>query len=124
MELNSQHTVFGITAHKKGLNKSILDAGWSLFIVMLEYKCNWYGKQLVKIDRFAPSSKTCSDCGWVDEDQTLKDRVFACPVCGLVIDRDLNAAINIKALGVDNAQRTLRERVTDPGEASKKFVIK
>jgi len=107
--------------HKLAL--SISDASWTMFMTMLAYKCNWYGKELVKIDRYAPSSKTCSDCGWVDEDQTLKDRVFACPICGLVIDRDLNAAINIQALGVDSAERMQRERVADPNEASNNIIV-
>jgi len=106
-------------SHKKGLNKSIMDAGWATFMAMLAYKCNWYGKELVKIDRFAPSSKTCSYCGLVNHDLILQDRMFVCPACGLSIDRDLNAAINIHALGVDGAERMQRERVADPIEASK-----
>lgn len=104
-------------AAKSGLNRSILDASWSLFFAMLDYKTKWYGKELVKIGRFAPSSKTCSGCGWIDHDLTLSNRVFTCPDCGLVIDRDLNAAININALGVDSAIRTQSSETMDCDEA-------
>ena len=83
------------------LSKAISDASWSSFFRMLEYKCDWYGKTLVKINRFEPSSKTCSDCGWVNKDLTLKDREFVCHDCGIKIDRDLNAALNIKRAGVN-----------------------
>jgi putative transposase len=60
----------------------------------LTYKAAWYGLQLVQADRWFPSSKTCSGCGTVKADLTLADRVFAC-ACGLVLDRDVNAAINL-----------------------------
>lgn len=99
------------------LAKSISDVSWSKFFIMLEYKCNWYGKELIKINRFAPSSKTCSYCGWVKKDLTLKDRTFKCENCGIEIDRDLNASRNIKALGVDNAIRTQSELSTTCDEA-------
>jgi putative transposase len=91
------------------LSKSIYDAAWGKFFIMLEYKAEWYGKQFIKINRFAPSSKTCSSCGWKNNELTLKDRVFTCPVCGLELDRDHNAAINIKALAVNSAIRTQSE---------------
>lgn len=94
------------------LAKSISDASWSVFMRMLEYKAEWYGKEVVKIGRFSPSSKICSNCGFKKNDLTLKDRVFACPICGFKIDRDLNAAINIRALGNNNAIRTQSERKT------------
>jgi putative transposase len=80
---------------KSGLNKSILDVSWSKFINILEYKANWNDKQVVHIDRFFPSSKTCHRCGWINNNLTLKDREWKCDKCGEVIDRDLNAAINI-----------------------------
>lgn len=101
------------------LAKSISDVSWSMFYSMLEYKAKWYGKQVVKIGRFEPSSKTCSCCGWINKELTLKDRVFACPICGLELNRDYNAAINIKALGVDNAIRTSSEAVAPCVEMSK-----
>ena len=80
---------------KSGLNKSILDVSWSKFINILEYKANWNDKSIIHIDRFFPSSKTCHRCGWINNNLTLKDREWKCDKCGEVIDRDLNAAINI-----------------------------
>lgn len=81
------------------LGKSVLDSGWGMFTAMLQYKLEHSGKQLIKIDRFFPSSKTCSFCGLVKDDLKLQDRVFVCS-CGASIDRDLNAAINIKRAGL------------------------
>jgi putative transposase len=98
--------VAGMVKNHK-LAKSISDASFSKFKLMLEYKANWYGKKVVKIDTFFPSSKTCSSCGAIKQDLTLKDRVYECACCGLSMDRDHNAAINIKneALRVSNAIR-------------------
>lgn len=86
--------VKGMTQNHK-LAKSIQDASWGEFVRMLEYKASWNNKQVVKIDRFFPSSKTCSDCGWKKTDLTLSDRELICEGCGCVHDRDVNAAINI-----------------------------
>ena len=86
---------------------SISDSCFATIRSQLEYKCYWYGKRLVVIDRFYPSSKTCSNCGWKNSSLKLSDRVFECKQCGTQIDRDLNAALNIQAVGVDMAQRTL-----------------
>lgn len=83
-------------AAKSGLNSSILDGGFSEFRRQLEYKCKWYGSTLTLIDRFYPSSKTCSGCGNIKKDLKLNDRIYVCENCGLVIDRDLNAAINLR----------------------------
>lgn len=82
-----------IKNHK--LAKSIQDASWSEFVRILEYKAEWCGKTIVKIDRFFPSSKTCSECGWIKKDLALSDREFICEECGCVHDRDVNASINI-----------------------------
>lgn len=102
------------------LANSISDASFSLFRSLLEYKCEWYGKTLSVIDRFYPSSKTCSNCGWKKDDLTLSDRTFICENCGLTLDRDLNAALNINRVGVDILyNRTLRDEVASPGEAFK-----
>jgi putative transposase len=79
---------------KSGLNKAILDVSWGTFISVLEYKASWNDKQVIHIDRFFPSSKTCSKCGWINNGLTLKDRTWTCK-CGSVNDRDFNAAINI-----------------------------
>jgi len=77
------------------LAKAIGDAGWSAFIGMLVYKGEWYGCQVEKVSRWYPSSKTCSSCGAVMEAIPLHVREWQCPVCGIVHDRDANAAINI-----------------------------
>jgi IS605 OrfB family transposase len=80
---------------KSGLSRSLADASFGELRRMLEYKCRWYGSELVVADRFFPSSKTCSRCGLVRDHLSLGDRFFTCPACGLSIDRDLNAAINL-----------------------------
>jgi putative transposase len=80
---------------KSGLSRSLADASFGELRRLLTYKCAWYGSKLVVADRFFPSSKTCSRCGMVRSQLGLGDRVFTCPACGLRIDRDLNAAINL-----------------------------
>jgi putative transposase len=77
------------------LSKAISDVSWGTFIVILEYKASWNDKQVIHIDRFFPSSKTCSKCGWINNSLTLKDREWICPKCDEKHDRDFNAAINI-----------------------------
>jgi len=81
------------------LAKAIHDVGWSEFVSQLDYKANWYGRTLVKIDRWYPSSKRCFDCGHILDSLTLDVRVWTCPECGVVHDRDINAAMNIVAVG-------------------------
>lgn len=76
------------------LAKSISDVGMGEFRRQLEYKAKWYGRQVVVVDRYFPSSKTCSSCGTIKEDLKLSERVYKCD-CGLQIDRDMNAAINL-----------------------------
>jgi putative transposase len=88
---------------------SIADVSWSEFNRQLNYKANWYGKEVVKIGRFEPTSKTCNACGWIKKDLTLKDREFVCEICGVIEDRDLNAARNILAIGSTVAQRSVME---------------
>ena len=85
---------------------SIADASWCELIKQIDYKCNFYGKELIKVDRWFPSSKTCSRCGHIKNDLKLQDRIFRCDNCGIEIDRDLNASNNIKAVGVTPAQQT------------------
>lgn len=81
-------------------NRKISDLAWGMFVQMLQYKCDWYGKNLIKIGRFDPSSKTCSKCGYVKHDLTLDDREWECPTCHTKHDRDVNAAQNIKDFAV------------------------
>src|SRR5262249_51188486 len=85
------------------LAQAIADVGFAEFRRQLEYKARWYGCRVIVADRWLASSRTCSYCGWADEDLTLADRTFVCrnperPDCGLVMDRDLNAAKNLAEL--------------------------
>ena len=82
------------------LAQAVGDASFGLFRTMLEYKCRWHGVNLIKIDRFAPSSKTCSKCGYVYKALKLSERSWICPECGTHHDRDFNAACNIKEFGL------------------------
>lgn len=82
------------------LSKSIGDVSWSEFNRQLEYKCKWSFKYYLKIGRFEPTSKTCSNCGCVQE-MPLNKRVFDCQDCGISIDRDLNASLNIRNIGLN-----------------------
>lgn len=84
------------------LAKSISDAGWGMFVTMLEYKAEWHGKNILRIGRFDPSSKTCSCCGYINKELELKDRTWTCPVCKTVLNRDVNSAINIKNFAFKN----------------------
>ena len=77
------------------LSKAISDVSWGTFINVLTYKADWNDKQVIHIDRYFPSSKTCNKCGYINNGLKLKDREWICPECGEVLDRDLNAAINI-----------------------------
>lgn len=85
------------------LSKCIAEVSWCQFIEMLKYKCEWYGKNLVQIGQFEPSTKTCSHCGYKNTELTLKDREWICPVCNTYHDRDINAAINIKNFALSEA---------------------
>lgn len=86
--------VKGMTKNHK-LAKAILDCGFGLFVEMLKNKANMYGREVVQIDRWYPSSKTCSCCGHIKSDLKLSDRTYVCEKCGTIIDRDFNASINI-----------------------------
>jgi len=78
------------------LSKAVMNQKFYEFRRILTYKCSLYGIPLIIADRFYLSSKTCSECGHIKKDLKLKDRTYICPECGLVIDRDLNAAINLR----------------------------
>jgi putative transposase len=82
------------------LARAISDASWSEFRRMLEYKAAWYGRTVVAIDRFYPSSKTCSACGAIAAKMPLNVRDWTCTACGAAHDRDVNAAVNIRTAGL------------------------
>ena len=83
------------------LAKSIQSASWSEFVKQIKYKSEWFGKNVVFIGRFEPSTKTCHCCGYINREITLKDREWTCPICGEHHDRDINAAINIKQMALN-----------------------
>jgi putative transposase len=99
----------GMLQNRK-LARVVSDAAFGELRRQIEYKAAWYGTDLVIADRWFPSSKTCSGCGNVKDDLTLSDRVYTCTACGLVLDRDVNAAINLaryKPAEDTNASRPL-----------------
>lgn len=98
--------VAGMMQNRK-LSKAISDVSWSEFTQMLEYKADWFGKNIVRIGRFEPSSKTCNDCGTINETLTLANREWVCANCGVLHDRDLNAAKNIKRFGLEAKPSTV-----------------
>ena len=104
-------SVKGMERNKR-LAKSVLDASFARFVSMLEYKAEWYGRKVVKIDRFYPSTRLCSGCGYKNESikglMGLKFREWICPECGEVHDRDLNAARNILKEGLKIIEPTER----------------
>ena len=79
---------------------AIADVSWNSIIQKLEYKAAWKGKKIIKIDHFYPSSKTCHNCGYINQNLSLKDRTWECSKCGTVLDRDVNAAKNILTRGL------------------------
>ena len=95
------------------LAKSIADAGWSTFVRYILYKADWHGREVVKVDRFAPTSKMCSSCGRINKELKLGDRVWRCKICHAEHDRDINAAKNIKKLGQDRPKVKPEESTTD-----------
>ena len=77
------------------LAKSISHASWFEIRKQLEYKCDWYGKELILVNPHY-TSKKCNNCGFINKELCLDDRTWTCPSCDTVLDRDINAAINIK----------------------------
>ncbi len=90
----------GDTALGIDLGIAVGDASFGTFLTQLEYKCRWYGVNLIKIDRFAPSSKSCGKCGYVYKGLKLSERSWTCLECGTHHNRDFNAACNIKEFGL------------------------
>jgi putative transposase len=88
------------------LARAVADTGTAEVRRQLAYKTVWRASQLVIADRWLPSSKICSGCGWQDSRLTLSERTFRCQSCGLVIDRDLNAAVNLRHLVAASASET------------------
>lgn len=84
----------------RSLAKAISDANWGEFVAQLEYKTEWYGRTLVGIDRWYPSSKRCSCCGYTMDKLPLDVRHWTCPECETKHDRDINTTVNIKAVGL------------------------
>ncbi|MCX5392882.1 RNA-guided endonuclease TnpB family protein [Streptomyces sp. NBC_00094] len=84
----------------RSLARAISDAAWSEFRSMLEYKASWYGREVIAVDRFFPSSKLCSHCGKLAQSMPLHVRTWTCEGCGTIHDRDVNAAKNLKAAGL------------------------
>ena len=82
-------------SRKRAMNRSILREGWSALVNKLSYKAEWYGRTLVQVDRFYPSSKLCHDCGHKYKELRLSEREWTCEQCGATHDRDVNAALNI-----------------------------
>jgi putative transposase len=102
----------------KHLAYNLEDASIGEFYRQLEYKCAWAGKNYIKIGRFAPSSKKCSHCGHVYRQLTLNDREWTCPKCGTHHDRDFNAAVNIKHIGLSENKTVPLVRGVKPVEQS------
>jgi putative transposase len=92
-------------ARNRCLARSIADQGFGAAVRMLGYKTTWNGGHLVQAGRFYPSSKTCSGCGAVKAKLLLSERTYVCAACGLVLDRDVNAAVNLLSLAASGAER-------------------
>ena len=112
-------SVRGMVRHRR-LSRSISDVGWGAFRQMLEYKAQWYGREVIVVDRFHPSSKLCSDCGHLLDALPLDVRSWTCPGCGVVHDRDVNAARNVK-IAAGLAVRACGERAAGQGEQLRLF---
>jgi putative transposase len=82
------------------LARAISDAAWSKFRSLLEYKAHWYGREVIAVDRWFPSSKLCSTCGSLQDKMPLNVRIWTCNSCGTTHDRDVNAAKNLLAAGL------------------------
>ncbi len=108
------------------LSKSISDVSWSEFIRMLKYKSQWYNRQLIQANRFYPSSKTCSYCGYINTNLTLSDRAWLCPNCNTILDRDANASVNLYLIGTEQPEFKPVERgsVDDPAAVALPYAKK
>lgn len=100
----------------RSLARAISDAGFGMFRQFLEYKAKLRGNIVVVIDRWFPSSKTCSECGYVKKKLMLSERVYECDQCGLIMDRDENGALNILKHGEDTLKPTIK-RTSEPSKS-------
>jgi putative transposase len=96
--------VSGMMKNRK-LSKSIWDCSLGELVRQIEYKSKWYGREFIQVSRWFPSSKTCNDCGYINDNLTLKDREWTCPRCNVQHDRDFNAAKNILKQGLNEYNR-------------------
>ncbi|CAN5485154.1 hypothetical protein BH23ACT9_BH23ACT9_02780 [soil metagenome] len=99
----------GMGARGRGFNRAMLDAGMGATRRLLDYKTGWYGSQQMVADRWYPSSKTCSSCSSRKPTLGLNERTYTCKTCGMTVDRDLNAAINLARLASGPSTRSGRE---------------
>jgi putative transposase len=106
--------ITGMTKNRK-LSRAIDDAAWGELARQITYKQAWHGGRVVLADRWFPSSKTCSSCGTLRKELALKDRMFECQSCGHVMDRDLNAAVNLAAWAENHTSTTPADTVADGG---------
>ena len=111
-----------VSVQNRSLSRSISDTGWSTLVRYIEYKAEWAGRTVVKIDRWFPSTKRCSACGHVGETKPLSVRHWQCEECGEHHDRDVNAAKNIRTVGLAGAQKFLREDCEGRGTTHNAFV--
>lgn len=104
------------------LAQAIQDVSLHEFNRQLEYKANWYGRTIHRLSRWFPSSKTCSECGWINQSFRLKDREWTCNSCGIHHDRDMNAAINIERQGRQELKIPQELRESKRMDSEKKLV--
>ena len=107
---------------KKLWGNKISDLSWYTFTTMLAYKADLYGKNIIKIGRFDPSSKLCSKCGHIYRNLSLKERTWTCSSCHTTHNRDINAAINIRDFGMNKYQ--LSREPTDVMPLEKKALAR
>lgn len=106
--------ITGMTTNRR-VSRAINDAAWGELARQIAYKQAWRGGQVLFADRWFASSKTCSTCGTLRKDLTLQDRVFDCRSCGLVLDRDLNAAVNLAAWAENHTPTTPASTAAEGG---------
>jgi len=106
------------------LARAISDVGWGEIVRQLEYKAEWYGKTLVKVDRWFPSTKRCSACGYIGESKPLDVREWTCRKCRTVHDRDMNAAENLRRVGQTRTRGAKPQSAPGrPGKTDKAFEL-